>query len=87
MEVTNQDQTTPPVAGRRRWRRQSAGEASIRARLAWTVTIPWIVVAVLWVFACSAFAYDAIHTQQVAARFRQASLPAITALEQVQDER
>ncbi len=87
VEVTNQDQTTPPVAGRRRWSRRSAGEASIKARLAWTVTIPWIVVAVLWVFACSAFAYDAIHTQQVASRFRQASLPAITALEQVQEER
>ncbi|GGI87976.1 histidine kinase [Saccharopolyspora subtropica] len=51
------------------------------------MVIPWVVVGVLWVVGCALFAYDALYTQQIAASVRQMSLPAVSALDQVQRER
>lgn len=86
VEVTTQDES-PPTTGKPGARRGKSAETSIRSRLTWAVAIPWIVVGVLWVVGCSLFAVDAVSTQQVSSSVRQMSLPAVTALNEVQRER
>ncbi|GAB2753582.1 ATP-binding protein [Salinifilum aidingensis] len=49
--------------------------------------IPWIVVGVLWAIGCSLFTYDALYTQRIGAGVRQLSLPAVSTLEALQQER
>ncbi|MHA6800301.1 sensor histidine kinase [Bounagaea algeriensis] len=49
--------------------------------------IPWIVVGVLWTIGCSLFAYDAMYTQRIGAGVRQLSLPAVSTMEALQQER
>lgn len=86
MEVTTQNES-PPATGKPGGRRGTSAETSIRSRLTWAVAIPWIVVGVLWVVGCSLFAINAVSTQQVSSSVRQMSLPAVTALNEVQRER
>ncbi|MGW0895040.1 sensor histidine kinase [Saccharopolyspora sp. NPDC002578] len=82
MSTTDPDNITKPPG-----ELQSTSERSIRSSLTLAVTIPWIVVLVLWLVWCASFITDGVYTRLIASGVRQVSLPAVTALDAVQTER
>ncbi|WP_243788997.1 nitrate- and nitrite sensing domain-containing protein [Saccharopolyspora gloriosae] len=82
MSTTDPDNVTKPPG-----EPQSTSERSIRSSLTLAVTIPWIVVLVLWLVWCASFITDGVYTRLIASGVRQVSLPAVTALDAVQTER
>jgi len=71
----------PPGGG------ESNSERSIRSSLTLAVTIPWIVLLVLWLVGCATFVSDGVYSRIIGSGVRQVSLPAVTALDNLQSER
>ncbi|WP_258341989.1 nitrate- and nitrite sensing domain-containing protein [Saccharopolyspora gregorii] len=82
MSTTDPDNVTKPPG-----EPQSTSERSIRSSLTLAVTIPWIVVLVLWLVWCATFVTDGVYTRVIGSGVRQVSLPAVAALDALQSER
>nr|WP_042191634.1 nitrate- and nitrite sensing domain-containing protein [Kibdelosporangium sp. MJ126-NF4]CEL20196.1 sensor-like histidine kinase [Kibdelosporangium sp. MJ126-NF4]CTQ97421.1 sensor-like histidine kinase [Kibdelosporangium sp. MJ126-NF4] len=62
-------------------------DKSIRKRLTRTVLIPSITLLVLWIAVSSYFVFNGLYAKLVADSVRQVSIPAVTALSAIQQER
>ncbi|WP_433285672.1 sensor histidine kinase [Pseudonocardia sp. CA-142604] len=69
------------------YERDHPSAKAVRKRLYWVVGIPSVTLLVLWVAVSSYFVVGGVYVRAVAASVREVSIPAVTALAELQKER
>ncbi|MDD6790534.1 MAG: hypothetical protein PUE00_00005, partial [Thermobifida fusca] len=78
--MKNEDKSTQDTS-------QQGHHKSIRKRLTGTVLVPSVALLLLWIIMSAYFVADAFYVRAVASSVQQVSIPAVTSLGAVQQER